>query len=302
LARHSKRVKKKAPADPYRMGDTFFGGIFVKKTVSMMAMAAALVLGGCERTATGQVVAVVNGEEITLSDLNSEIKASAASASGAPEAIREAALQRLIDRKVLVQEARKRGIEKQPDYLQGERRARDDVLINLFAQQVTQNIPIPTPADANSYIAAHPERFAQRTVYKLDQIQFASPADRNKLKALEAAHDMAAVETALNKMNIKFMREPSAMDSFSTPPELIKRVLALPVGEPFVIAGGPVIYVSVVTEKQAIPLVGEEARAAAARVVRENAINAAAQNQVKQARSAAKIDYQPGFAPKTAKK
>jgi peptidyl-prolyl cis-trans isomerase C len=267
-----------------------------------MALAAMLMLGGCDRKATGQVVAVVNGDEITLSDLNGEIKASAASASGTPEAIREAALQRLIDRKVLVQEAKKRGIEKQPDYLQGERRARDEVLINLFAQQVTQNIPVPGPTEADAYIAAHPERFAQRTVYKLDQIQFAAPADRGKLKALEAAHDMAAVEAVLNQMNLKFMREPAAMDSFSTPPELIERVLALPAGEPFVIAGGPVIYVSVVTEKQAIPLVGEEARAAAARLLRETSISTAAQNQVKQARATAKIDYQPGFAPKTPKK
>jgi peptidyl-prolyl cis-trans isomerase C len=57
-----------------------------------------------------------------------------------------------------------------------------------------------------------------------------------------------------------------------------------------------------VTEKQALPLVGEEARAAAARLLRENAISTAAQNQVKQARVAAKIDYQPGFAPKASKK
>jgi EpsD family peptidyl-prolyl cis-trans isomerase len=267
-----------------------------------MTIAATLALAGCGRSATGQVVAVVNGEEITLSDLNGEIKASAAAMSGSTEEMRAAALQRLIDRKVLVQEAQKRGIAKQPEYLQGERRAREDVLINLFAQQVTRNVAVPTQADADKFIAANPQRFAERTVYKLDQIQFPAPADRNKLKALEAAHDMAAVEATLNKMGIKFARQPSAMDSFSTPPELIKRVLALPASEPFVIAGGPMIYVSVVTERQAAPLVGEEARAAAVKILRDEAINAAAQNQVKQARTAAKVEYQPAFAPKATKR
>lgn len=267
-----------------------------------MSLAIALALGGCERAATGQVVAVVNGEEITLSDLNGEIKAAAGAAAGTPEAIREAALQRLIDRKVLVQEAKKRGIEKQPDFLQGERRAREDVLINMFAQQVTRNIPMPAAGDADSFIAAHPEQFAQRTIYNLDQIQFPAPSDRTKIKSLEAAHDMAAVEAALTKMGVKFARKPAGMDSLSTPPELIKRVLALPPGEPFVIAGGPVIYVSVLTGKQVTPLIGEDARAVAAEMVRRNAISAAAQNQVKQARTAAKIDYQPGFAPKAAAK
>lgn len=274
----------------------------MKNAATIMTIAAALALAGCGRSATGQVVAVVNGEEITLSDLNGEIKASAATMSGSTEEMRAAALQRLIDRKVLVQEAEKRGIAKQPDYLQGERRAREDVLINLFAQQVTRNVAVPTQADADKFIAANPQRFAERTVYKLDQIQFPAPADRSKLKALEAAHDMAAVEATLNKMGVKFARQPSAMDSFSTPPELIKRVLALPASEPFVIAGGPMIYVSVVTERQAAPLSGEEARAAAVKILRDEAINAAAQNQVKQARTAAKIEYQPAFAPKTTKR
>jgi EpsD family peptidyl-prolyl cis-trans isomerase len=274
----------------------------VKKAVSVIAIAAALAVGGCQRSATGQVVAVVNGEEITLSDLNGEIKASAGNTSGSTEEIRAASLQRLIDRKVLVQEAQKRGIEKQPDFVQGERRGRDELLINLFAQQVTRNIPVATPAEADAFIAAHPEQFAQRTVYRLDQIQFAAPADRGKLKALEAAHDMAAVEAVLSKLGIKYARQPAAMDSFSTPPELVKRVLALPTTEPFVVAGGPVIYVSVVTDKQSAPVAGEEARAAAVKVLREKAINDAAQNQVKQARGAAKIEYQPSFAPKAASK
>ncbi|MCP3730833.1 SurA N-terminal domain-containing protein [Sphingomonas sp. MG17] len=275
----------------------------MKISAPVFSLAILLALGGCDRKATGQVVAVVNGEELTLSDLNTEIKAAGPAASGgAPETVREAALQRLIDRKILVQEAKKRGIEKQPDFLQAERRGREDVLINMLAEQVTRNIPVPTPKDADAHIAAHPEQFAQRVKYNVDQIQFPTPTDRSRLKALEAAHDMAAVETTLAKMNIKFTRQAAAMDSLTTPPELIKRVLTLPPGEPFVIAGGPTIYVSVLTGKVPAPLVGDEARAVAAEILRRKAIGSAAQTQVKQARTAAKIDYQPGFAPKAAPK
>jgi hypothetical protein len=133
----------------------------------------------------------------------------------------------------------------------------------------------------------------------LDQIQFPTPPDRSRLKQFEGTHDMAAVEAILARMGVKFVRKPAAMDTLSTPPQLMRQVLALPAGEPFVIAGGPVVYVSAVTDKHAAPLSGDEARSVAAEVIRRNAITNAAQSQVKQARAAAKIEYQPGFAPKT---
>jgi peptidyl-prolyl cis-trans isomerase C len=267
------------------------------KALTILLMASAIAVAGCKRTATGQVVAVVNGEEISLSELNGELKG--APTGGDKEVIRAAALQNLINRKLLVQQARERGIDKDPDYLQRERRMDDQVMIEMLGQQVTKNVPVPTAADMDRFIAQNPQMFGQRTVYALDQIVFPMPEDRNKLKALESDHSLAAVAARLKSMNIPFQGQQGKLDTVATPPDLLKQVQSLPPGEPFVIATGGNVVVSVLGGKQEAPITGEQARQVAAELIRKNAVTDIAQKQLKQARDAAKIDYQPGFAPST---
>jgi peptidyl-prolyl cis-trans isomerase C len=266
------------------------------KALTILMLTSAIAVAGCKREATGQVVAVVNGEEVSLSELNGELKN--APAGGDKDVIRAAALQNLINRKLLVQQARDRGIDKDPDFLQRERRTDDQLMIEMLGQQVTKNIPVPTPTDTDRFIQQNPQMFAQRAVYNLDQIVFAMPSDRNKLKALEADHSLDAVAKRLSAMNIQFQRQQSKLDTLATPPDLLKQVTALPAGEPFVIATGGNVVVSVLNGKSDAPIDGENARKVAAEMIRRNAVTDIAQKQLKQARDAAKIDYQPGFEPK----
>lgn len=262
----------------------------------MLLLASAMGVAGCKREATGQVVAVVNGEEVSLSELNAELRN--APAGGDKEVIRAAALQNLVNRKLLVQQARERGIDKDPDYLQRERRTADQVMIEMLGQQVTKNVPVPGPAEMDRFVQQNPQMFAERTVYNLDQIVFPQPADRNRLKELEADHTLDAVATRLGAMKIPFQRQKGNLDTVATPPELLKQITALPAGEPFVLATGGNVVVSVVTGQTKAPITGEEARKVAAEVLRRNAVTDLAQKQLKQARDAANIEYQPGFAPK----
>ena len=57
----------------------------------------ALAVTSCQKKASGQTVAVVNGEEITASQLNAEL-ANQQGATGDSKAARNAALQNLINR------------------------------------------------------------------------------------------------------------------------------------------------------------------------------------------------------------
>ncbi len=266
------------------------------KALTIVIMASAIAVTGCKRSATGQVVAVVNGEEVSLSELNGELKNAPAGAD--KDAIRTAALQSLVNRKLLVQQARERGIDKDPEYLQQQRRVNDELMINMLGQQVTKNVPVPSASDIDGFIAQHPEMFAQRTIYSLDQVVFPLPADPSRLKALEADHTLDAVVTRLKSMSIPTQRQPAKLDSGGTPAQFLKTVTDLPAGEPFVVATGGRGVVSVITGKETQPITGDPARRIAAEAIRRAAVGDIAQKQLKQARDGAKIDYQPGFAPK----
>ena len=76
---------------------------------------ALLALSGCKREATGQVAAVVNGDEITLAELNQEIAEARIPPSADKKAVQQAALQKIVDRRLITQVAKEDGIDKQPE-------------------------------------------------------------------------------------------------------------------------------------------------------------------------------------------
>lgn len=267
-------------------------------TVALLATAA-VSISGCKRAATGQVVAVVNGEEVSLSELNSELQN--APQGGDKTALRAAALQNLINRKLMVQQAHDRGIDKDPEFLQRQRRMNDELMISMLGNQVTKNVPVPSQSDIDSYIAAHPDMFGSRTIYPADQIVFAQPEDASRLKALEADHTLDAVAARLTQMGIQFARQKGQLDTAATPPELLAQIKRLPAGEPFVLAANGRVIVSVLGAPQVQPITGDQARRIAAEAIRRQAVSDIAKKQVEQARASAKIEYQPGFAPADAK-
>lgn len=90
--------------------------------------APALLIGACDRAPpTGQVVATVNGVEITLAELNAEGRARQWTI-GTDRAQRDVALADLIKRKLLVQAATASGVQRTPDFILAERRLREVLL------------------------------------------------------------------------------------------------------------------------------------------------------------------------------
>ena len=94
-------------------------------------MAAALLTACHSSPPTGQVIAVVDGVDVTLAELNSEGRARNL-AIGSDRAQRDAAIADLVKRRLLVRAAESRGLDRTPEFILAERRARDI----LLAQQL----------------------------------------------------------------------------------------------------------------------------------------------------------------------
>jgi len=67
----------------------------------ILALVIALAASGCQKKATGQSVAVVNGEEITTGELNDAMSNDQGLAGVSTKDARVAELQKLVDRKLL---------------------------------------------------------------------------------------------------------------------------------------------------------------------------------------------------------
>ncbi|WP_380879026.1 hypothetical protein ACFB49_19920 [Sphingomonas sp. DBB INV C78] len=269
------------------------------KTKQMILASAAavmmLTLGACDKKAEGQVVAVVNGEEVSLQELNAELAGQQVPDSVDKKQLMKEVLQRVIDRKLLVQRAREQGIDKDPDYLTQQRRLDESLLVTMLGKKAAAGVKIPDAAAIDKFIADNPQMFTQRTVYTLEQLQFDVPPNPERLKALEKDKTLAAVAQSLDSLGIKYARGNSAIDSASVPPALLKQILALPAGEPFILPNQGKLYASVITGQRANPTPPEIARPAATQAIRQRDLAQVNTNTLKQVRDAAKIEYQAGY-------
>jgi peptidyl-prolyl cis-trans isomerase C len=268
----------------------------------LLAGSFALVAGtaACNKKPTDQIVAIVNGEEISMQELNAELGSVKLPEGVDKKVVQAQLLQRLVDRRILAQSAKEQGIDKDPNFIVEQRRMNEALLVDKLAKRTADSIPVPGNAEVDKFIAANPSLFAGRQIYSVDQIAFPMPTDPSRLKALQPAKTMDAVATTLKGMNIEFRRAVQKVDSGSVPPEQMQRILALPKTEPFIIPQGNAVTVNLIVGSESAPLPSEQARPAAVRILRSQKLGQQGEARLKEAKAKAKIEYQPGFEPKPA--
>lgn len=261
------------------------------------ASLALLALAGCNKQATGQVAAVVNGDEVTLQEVNAEIGAAKLPEGAEKDKVRNAVLQRLVDKRLIEQQAKTDGLDRDPEFLLKQRQLTQALLIQLYAKRAQDTLRVPDQATVSKFIADHPESFANRTIFTVDQIRFAPPVDASALQGLRNVHTMDGVATYLKSKNIQFARGAGKVDSAQVPGPLLTQIQSLPAGEPFIVPSpqGPVA--NVIVGKEAAPLAPEQAQPLAVQMIRAQQLDKILQQRLKDAQAKAKITYQSGFGP-----
>jgi peptidyl-prolyl cis-trans isomerase C len=267
------------------------------RTASIAIALASLSLAGCGKEATGQVAAVVNGEEITLQEINAELGNTPIPEGVDKKVVQQAALQKIVERRLLAQAAREDGLDKTPDYLLRERQLRDALLVQLMGQRAERAQKVPDQQEIDKFIGDNPLMFAERKILTIDRIQFALPEKVDQLKALENDHSMDAVAARLQQMGIQFRRDTPQVDAASLGQQRMAQIRALPAGEPFVVPENGVVTVGVIVGERSEPVSASEGRPLAVQALRKQKLNDTVQQRLKQSRAAAEIEYQTGFAP-----
>ena len=263
----------------------------------VIALLAFATLAACEREATGQVAAVVNGEEITLQEVNAELAGAQVPESADEDVVRRAALERIVERRLLAQAARADGLDSSQDYLIRERQLQDALLVQILGERLERTVAVPDDQDIEAYMRENPNAFSDRKIYTIDRIQFPMPDDFSRLSVLEDDHSMAAVARRLEGLEIEFRRDEGQIDSAAIGQQRLQQLLALPEGEPFVIPENGIVTIGVITGERSEPLSAGDARPLAVRSMRAERMRNSMQQRLAQARESAEIDYQPDFAP-----
>src|SRR5438270_11702178 len=262
----------------------------------VLAIVLACIVSACEKKPSGQTVAVVNDEEITAADLNAEL-AKENAPTDASKDVRAQALQNLIDRRLLVQQAKSDGLDKSSEFLNQERRAIDDLLINMLISRQANTQHVPSARDIGKFEASRPGMFAKREMWTLEQLKYPVPKDSAVTAKINAAKSLDEVAQALTAAGIQYTRASTQFDSALLPPNYYVQLGSLQPGEPFIVSGPRGAVASVITARQPAPLTEDQQRQLALSQMKREQVNQLVAQRVKELTTKAKIAYQPGFGP-----
>jgi EpsD family peptidyl-prolyl cis-trans isomerase len=217
-------------------------------------------LPGGSKAPSGQVVATVDGEEITLSELRAEL----AGAPNAPNAqaaklMEEAALRQIIIRHIMAKAAHDQQLDKTPAFAIEKDRANQNLLTQALQRQIASTATAPSRADAENFVSAHPTMFAERKLLTVDQIRMARPKTEEDLKAFLPLKTLPEFETLLNQKNIQFQRTASVIDTASTDPGMVAQIEKLPAGEVFMVPANGMVLANQIRESRPAPFTGDVA-------------------------------------------
>lgn len=264
---------------------------------TLLIASAALLFSGCDRKAGGQTVAVVNGEEITSSDLNSELQQLNLPAGMDKKVATSKVLEALIDRRLIEQQARSEGVDKSPEFLTRQRRATEQLLISMYAQRKMKTSELPSSAEVASFEASRPEMFANREEWTINQLLYPTPNDPKIVAQIHDTHSLDALAQVLTAAGIAFSRGQKKISSAAVPHELYVKLQSAPAGEPFVVPVGDRSIANSVVAREPSPIPPEQARPQAVQQMRQEQASKQMANQIKGLRAKAKIDYKEDFKP-----
>jgi len=120
-----------------------------------------------------QVLAVLNGYELTKRDL-------AAESWNAGDTTR-IVVDRVIDRKLLASAARRGGAETDPDFLAAVRKSRDELLVATLIRRLEREIAVPPRQVLEDFASRRPWAFADREIITLSPIDPKAQTDQTRV-------------------------------------------------------------------------------------------------------------------------
>jgi len=245
----------------------------------------------------GQVVATVNGEEVTSLELRNEMGGFSSSDPKVMKQARDQALQQIIVRDLLAQKAQAQKLDKTPAYSLQVRRGERTLLAQMYESKLFATVAPPTRKEAENYIANNPDKFAKRRIILIDRM--VAPAAQIAKDKIPAIKSLEELKTLLDAQASPYQQTVTAVDTLTAPPATVKGIDALPPGEVFVFQEGNVLVFNRVFQTRDAPFRGELALSYATDQLRKSQAEDFVRTQIVGVRRAAEssITYAKGYKP-----
>jgi EpsD family peptidyl-prolyl cis-trans isomerase len=277
----------------------------LKKLVLPLLIAA--LVAGCgdkkEETATGekaatQVAAKVNGTELTVHQVNYALQRIPNLDAEKSKAASLQVVRNLVDQELLVQKALTDKLDRDPTVVQALDAARRQVLAEAYMSRKLGTPAEPSDAEVSTYFDNHPELFAKRKIYRLQELSIKAPADKHdairaQLGTSKNLNDFAAW---LKAENLPVKAAQGVKPAEQLPLQLLPQLAKMPDGQAMVVNAPDGLLVVVLADSQVQPVTLEQAKPAITRLLQTEARQKAAKAELDALKAAATIEYVGEFA------
>lgn len=257
-----------------------------------------VLLSGCggHPNANADVAARVDSVVITRADVTHAMaQLPAQDRDDASPATRRKVLENMINQQLAVAQAESKRLDRQPDVMAAIEAGRREVLARVYFEKAAADKPHPTESEIHDYYVAHPELFAERRIYTLNELNVSDqPELAEHLNSL-AMSGIAYPQMVqwLRSQNVPFSTQATARPAEALPLQYLPRLAQLQAGRMLVMSDDNGIHAAQVVSTDLAPIDEASAAPSIRRFLANQDTKQSVEAEIVRLRAKAKIEYGP---------
>lgn len=263
---------------------------------------AAFILCGChksQRVDDSQVVASVNGDQITLQQLRVELPAP--STAALDNKAKQQILLRLIERQLIMQEAIKLNLDRTPEVMQALEASKAQIYAQAYISQKTAKLNKVSDEEIADFIKQHPERFEHRKLFKTVDVTFINVPALLDIKRMEhEVKSLQALEAELGSKKVVYEISRSQFLTDRLPVNILSKIGQLQKGDLLFVHNDNSVIVKAIQNVTEMPMPLEMVRVIATKLISQQKKQDFIKTEVERLKGLSTIDvYEDELASQT---
>lgn len=259
--------------------------------ILMLVVTIGLTACGSKEKKPGQSLVRVDGEEITVLQLNDELQRANIQPAQQGAASKEL-LESLIERQLIVAEAKRNRLDRTPEVVQAIERAKMQIIAQAYMESISTRVSKPSKSEIEEYYQKHPELFARRKQFDMTSILIASKDFNDELKSVMAsANSLNSVMSWMDGHNMQYKRGHLSRTTVDLSPEMSAKLQSLPKGRLLVVDEETNTMIISLVAIRSHPVTAKEAESEIERYLINAKSNDLANAEIAHLRALAKIEY-----------
>lgn len=268
-----------------------------KRLCSSLLIAVVVALSSCGKgdvkKDSGQIVAKVNGDEISVHQINTAIARSNDIAPDEAKQVAAQTLERIIDQELLVQKALKDKLDRDPQVMQAIEDAKRQILARAYVERAVAASSTENSEQVRKFYQDNPALFERRRIYRVHELAVAAPGE--KLDALKAAaagaKSLEEVVGWLKSQKLVFQVAVSTWPAEQMPLNILAQAFEMREGQLAVVPTSRGASVLQLLQAQEASLSEEQAKPVIERYLQSRKLVGTTEAEVKKLREHATIEY-----------